>query len=117
MAIAIARHEAASERALDALGSPTRRRVLDLLAAGPKSVSELAARLPVSRPAVSQHLAALLAAGLVECEVTGRLHHYSIRSEGFEAATSYLDAFWSEALARFRLVADNLSAERDADGA
>lgn len=101
------------EAAFDALGSPTRRRLLELLGSGPQTVRALAEQLPVSRPAVSQHLAALLAAGLVECEVRGRSHAYALARAGFGAAREYLDGFWAEALARFRLVADHLE---DVDG-
>ncbi|MCB1004737.1 MAG: winged helix-turn-helix transcriptional regulator [Acidimicrobiales bacterium] len=96
--------------ALDAVGEPTRRRILDLLRSGPTSVTDLAAELPVSRPAVSQHLARLQDAGLVRCSVRGRHHLYALRSDGFEAIRDYADSFWSDALARFRVVAESLEA-------
>lgn len=101
----------AAYRALDAVGEPTRRRILDLLKSGPKSVAALAAELPVSRPAVSQHLAKLRSAGLVRCSVEGRLHLYALREQGFDSIRRYADSFWSEALARFRMVAENLETE------
>lgn len=98
----------AAARALDAVGEPTRRRVLELLRGGPRSVTDLASELPVSRPAVSQHLAKLHAAGLVTRTVDGRRHLYALRSDGFEAIREYAGSFWSDALARFRIVADTL---------
>lgn len=91
---------------LDALGDPTRRRVFELLRDGPRSVGELAADLPVSRPAVSQHLRVLADAGLVTHRRDGTRHLYEVDSDGVGALRDWVDGFWSEALARFKAVAD-----------
>lgn len=91
---------------LDALGDPTRRRVFELLRDGPRSVGELAADLPVSRPAVSQHLRILADAGLVTHRRDGTRHLYEVDSDGVGALRDWVDGFWSEALARFKAVAD-----------
>jgi DNA-binding transcriptional ArsR family regulator len=91
-----------SPAALDALGDATRRSLLDLLRAGPRSVGELADRLPVSQPAVSQHLAVLLQAGLVSVRKDGRRRIYALRPEGLAAARAWIDSFWTDALAAYR---------------
>lgn len=95
-------------KALDALGNPVRREMLALLRDRPRPVGELAERFPISRPAVSRHLKVLEGAGLVEHESVGRENHYRVCREGFEAVEAWLDAFWDEALQRFKLVAENL---------
>ena len=86
------------ELALDALGDPTRRMVFDRLRAGPCSVSSLSAGLPVSRPAVSQHLKILKEAGLVTDEAQGARRIYRVDREGLAALRAWLDRFWDEAL-------------------
>lgn len=91
-----------STTVMDALGEPTRRAVFERLRHGPRPVSQLAAGLPVSRPAVSQHLRVLSDAGLVGHERRGRQHLYSIRNEGLEELRRYLDSFWQDALASFK---------------
>ena len=91
----------------DALGDATRRAVFELLRAGPRAVGELAADLPVSRPAVSQHLKVLKDAGLVTERRNGTRRLYGIDPSGVEALRDYFDAFWNEALARFKAAADN----------
>ena len=91
---------------LDALGDPTRRQVFELLRSGPRSVGELAEELPVSRPAVSQHLRVLEDAGLVLHTKAGTRHLYELDSAGVGALRDWVDGFWSEALARFKAVAD-----------
>jgi DNA-binding transcriptional ArsR family regulator len=91
---------------LDALGDPTRRRVFELLRDGPRSVGELASELPVSRPAVSQHLRVLEGAGLVTHRRRGTRHLYELDTAGVSALRDWVDGFWSEALARFKAVAD-----------
>lgn len=101
------------ERVLEALGNPTRRRILRLLRHEPQAITELANRLPVSRPAVSKHLGKLRAAELVSFEVDGRRHVYSLRPEGFEAGHEYLSELWIVALHRFKLVAENLDLEEE----
>jgi DNA-binding transcriptional ArsR family regulator len=70
-------------------------------------VGRIAAQLPVSRPAVSKHLRLLHEAGLVACESRGNQNLYRIEAAGFDAARRWLDAFWDEALTRFKLTAEN----------
>ncbi len=86
----------------DALGDATRREILDVLRAGPLPVGRIAARLPVSRPAVSQHLRVLERARLVRHRVDGTRHLYEIDDTGLEQLRVWLDTFWDDALARFR---------------
>ena len=89
-----------------ALADPTRRRVFEQLARRSLSVGELAARLPVSRPAVSQHLKVLKRAGLVTDEAEGTRRVYRVDPRGIEAMKSYLDRFWDRALAAFKAAAE-----------
>lgn len=91
---------------LDALGDATRRRVFELLRPGPRSVGELATELPVSRPAVSQHLRVLEGAGLVTHRRQGTRHLYELDAAGVGVLRDWVDEFWNEALARFKAVAD-----------
>lgn len=91
--------------ALDALGSPVRRDILLALRSGPRSVGDLAARFPVSRPAVSRHLAILRDAGLVEAHPDGNRTLYAVRMQGFASVRAYLDEFWDTALARLQQLA------------
>jgi DNA-binding transcriptional ArsR family regulator len=91
---------------LDALGDPTRRQVFELLRQGPRSVGELAAELPVSRPAVSQHLRVLETAGLVTHTRDGTKHLYAVNGNGVAELRTWVDGFWDEALARFKAAAD-----------
>lgn len=88
--------------ALTALADPTRRAVFERLRAGPMGVSEIAAKLPVSRPAVSQHLKVLKEAGLVADESRGTTRIYRIHAEGLRELRDWLDGFWDDALARFK---------------
>jgi DNA-binding transcriptional ArsR family regulator len=88
--------------ALDALGDPTRRRVFERLRRGPLSVTELAEKLPVSRPAVSQHLRVLKQAGLVTERRDGTRRLYRIDPDGLGELRDYLDDFWGDALAAFQ---------------
>lgn len=92
----------AYETALVALADPTRRAVLERLRAGPRSVSEIADGLPVSRPAVSQHLKALKAADLVRDEARGTARIYRIHLAGLQELRDWIDDFWDEALQRFK---------------
>jgi len=92
--------------ALEALGDPTRRAVFERLLAGPRAVGELARGLPVSRPAVSQHLRVLKGAGLVTDERQGTRRLYRIEPDGLAELRAYLDRFWDEALASFREAAE-----------
>jgi DNA-binding transcriptional ArsR family regulator len=91
----------------DALGDPQRREILRLLGARERSVGELAAELPISRPAVSRHLRVLREAGLVTEAARGTRRIYALQAEGPEAVRSYLEQVWGEAAARFRLTAEN----------
>ena len=84
---------------LDALGDPTRRTLCEHLAAGPLAVGELAARLPVSRPAVSQHLKVLKEAGLVVDRAAGNRRLYELNPGGVTALRAWLDRIWGDALA------------------
>jgi DNA-binding transcriptional ArsR family regulator len=92
-----------------ALGDPNRRAIVELLAAGDRSVSELAGELPISRPAVSRHLRLLKEAGLVADRAEGTRRLYRLDDEGIAAVREYLEQVWGEAAARFRLVAENTS--------
>lgn len=87
--------------ALAALGDPTRQAIVELLAAGPRAVGELAAELPVSRPAVSQHLRVLKEAGLVTDHAVGTRRLYRLDPAGADAVRAYLDRFWTRALDAF----------------
>src|SRR5918995_1969117 len=96
----------ASPHALRALGAPTRRAVLEELRDGPRAVGEIAARLPVSRPAVSQHLRVLKEAGLVTERQNGTRHLYRVDPDGLAELREYLSQFWEEALASFKAAAE-----------
>jgi DNA-binding transcriptional ArsR family regulator len=91
---------------LDALGDPTRRQVFELLKRGSLSVGELAAQLPVSRPAVSQHLRVLETAGLVTHHRVGTRHLYEVDGDGVAELRVWVEGFWDEALARFKAAAE-----------
>ena len=86
---------------LDALGDWTRRQILESLKSGPRSVGEIAAALPVSRPAVSQHLRVLKQAGLVSDRKDGTRRLYRVEPGGLAQIRDYFDSFWGEALDRF----------------
>ena len=86
---------------LEALGDWTRRQIFDALKNGPQSVGELAARMPVSRPAVSQHLRVLKDAGLVLDTKDGTRRIYRVDPSGLAGIRAYFDSFWDEALGRF----------------
>jgi DNA-binding transcriptional ArsR family regulator len=92
--------------ALAVLADPTRRTVFERLRAGPCPVNALAAGLPVSRPAVSQHLKALKGAGLVEERSEGVRRIYSVRREGLMELRDWLDSFWDDALEAFKQEAE-----------
>ena len=83
------------------LGDPTRRAIFERLLDRPSAVGELAATLPVSRPAVSQHLRVLLDAGLVDFDEAGRRNVYRVRPDGLLELRAWLDDFWQTALDRF----------------
>jgi DNA-binding transcriptional ArsR family regulator len=92
--------------ALTALGEPTRRAIFERLADGPLAVGEIAAGLPVSRPAVSQHLKVLKQAGLVRDEAAGTRRLYSVDPAGLAALEAYFERFWTNALTSFKDAAE-----------
>jgi DNA-binding transcriptional ArsR family regulator len=92
--------------ALAVLADPTRRKVFERLRGGPRAVNVLAHGLPVSRPAVSQHLKVLKDAGLVEERSEGVRRIYSVRREGLRELRDWLDTFWGDALEAFKLEAE-----------
>ena len=91
---------------MQALGDPTRRTVFEQLRSGPRSVGELAHGLPVSRPAVSQHLRVLKGAGLVTDEQHGTRRLYRIEQDGLAELRAWFDSFWDTALAEFKAEAE-----------
>ena len=95
---------------LDALGDPTRRQVFELLRGGPRSVGDLAAQVPVSRPAVSQHLRVLEDAGLVTHRKNGTRNLYELDGSGVAELRAWVDDFWNDALARFKAAAEQKGA-------
>jgi DNA-binding transcriptional ArsR family regulator len=94
------------QMALTALADPTRRAVLERLRAGPASVQQIADGLPVSRPAVSQHLKTLREAGLVRDEPRGSARIYSIHTPGLRALRDWVESFWDDALDNFKTFAE-----------
>ena len=96
----------------DALGDPNRRAIVELLGSGGRTVREIADQLPISRPAVSRHLRLLKDAGLVIDEARGTRRLYQLHDQGVEAVQAYLADVWGEALARFRLLAENTKPPR-----
>jgi DNA-binding transcriptional ArsR family regulator len=93
--------------ALDALGDPNRRAIVEILSRGGRSVQEIADQLPISRPAVSRHLRLLKGAGLVDDQAEGTKRVYQLRDEGVEAIRRYFAQVWDEAIPRYRIVAEN----------
>ena len=91
---------------MQALGDPTRRAVFEQLRSGPRSVGELAQAMPVSRPAVSQHLRVLKGAGLVTDEQQGTRRLYRIERDGLAELRAWFDSFWDTALAEFKAAAE-----------
>lgn len=87
---------------LIALGEPNRRAIVDLLTGGPLSVGELTSRLPISRPAVSQHLRVLLEAGLINYEQSGTRNYYRLDAATVAEVKDYLDGVWNKALKKFK---------------
>ncbi len=98
--------------ALDALGDPSRRAIVEILSHGGQSVQQIADQLPISRPAVSRHLRMLKGAGLVSDEAEGTRRIYQLRDEGIEAVRQYFTEVWDEAIARFRILAENTADDR-----
>ena len=97
---------ASVDAVLDALGDRTRRTILERLSAGPIAVGVLADQLPVSRPAVSQHLRVLKDAGLVVESVAGTRRLYRVDKSGLRVAREYFDRFWGTALDNFAILAE-----------
>ena len=100
------------DKALQCLSDPTRRRVFERLRAGPRSVGVLAKGMPVSRPAVSQHLKALKDAGLVIDRSEGARRVYYIDPDGLGALRRWLDQFWDDALEAFKTEVETPSTSR-----
>jgi DNA-binding transcriptional ArsR family regulator len=98
--------------ALSVLADPTRRKVFERLRTGSQPVNVLAAGLPVSRPAVSQHLKVLKGAGLVEERSEGVRRIYSLRREGLAELRDWMDTFWDDALEAFRIEAEKSHKQR-----
>src|SRR5262245_23821548 len=96
----------------EALGDPNRREILRLLAGGDKPVVQIAAELPISRPAGSRHLRLLKEAGMASEQPQGTRRIYRLRAEGMQAIQTYLENVWGNAAARFRLLADNTGEEQ-----
>jgi DNA-binding transcriptional ArsR family regulator len=97
-----------------ALGDPTRRRIFEMVGERESSVGELAAQLPVSRPAVSQHLKVLKEAGLVADRAEGSRRIYAVDLDGVSALRAYLDTFWNRSLAAFKAAAEQQRPKEDA---
>ncbi|HYM71176.1 MAG TPA: metalloregulator ArsR/SmtB family transcription factor [bacterium] len=97
---------AALQHILDALGDPTRRAVFERLRRGPRAVGQLARVFPVSRPAISQHLRVLKDAGLVRDERVGTRRFYRVDPVGLAELRAYAESFWTEALGRFKEMAE-----------
>jgi DNA-binding transcriptional ArsR family regulator len=97
--------------ALTALADPTRRRVFERLKSGPKAVGTIARGMPVSRPAVSQHLKVLKEAGLVADRPKGTRRVYYIDPDGLGALRAWVDQFWGQALAEFKAEVETQTSE------
>jgi DNA-binding transcriptional ArsR family regulator len=100
-----------AEQVLDALGDPTRRLVFRRLRNATRSVREIADGMAVSRPAVSQHLKVLKAAGLVVVRAEGTRRLYAVDTRGIKALRSWLDGFWDDALVAFKRAAEGEAAK------
>jgi DNA-binding transcriptional ArsR family regulator len=96
---------------LTALADPTRRAIFERLSRSPSAVGELARELPVSRPAVSQHLKVLKSAGLVTNQAAGTRRVYSVDSAGVAGIRDYFEQFWQQSLASFRTAASQPTQE------
>ena len=94
-------------------GDPHRRAIVELLIGGGRTVREISDALPISRPAVSRHLRLLKNAGLVVDRPQGTRRIYELHDVGVAAVRAYLERVWGEAAARFRLLAENTTRERD----
>jgi DNA-binding transcriptional ArsR family regulator len=101
--------------AIAALADPTRRTVFERLREGPRPVGEIARGLPVSRPAVSQHLRVLKAAGLVRERRDGTRNYYSVDGDALAELREYFEYFWEEALAAFKEATEKGATDESAD--
>jgi len=101
------------EKVFEALGDPTRLAIFQRIATRPHSVGEIAGHLPVSRPAVSQHLRVLKDAGLVADIRDGTRRVYEVKPEGVEALRKYFDQVWERNLKAFQTAADKISREKE----
>lgn len=108
----VSQHEPLRSARLDAIGDPMRRAILDLLRTRSLSVAELADELPVSRPAVSQHLKVLLEAGLVRVEARGTRRIHSLDPDGTRTLQEYATSLWDAALSGFAEQVDNKERSR-----
>jgi DNA-binding transcriptional ArsR family regulator len=99
------------EAVLDALADGTRRSILEQLARGPAPVSTIAEQLPVSRPAVSQHLRVLLDAQLVDYDQTGTRNVYRLERSGLDTLRAWLDSMWDDVLGAFEAYTNQLDGE------
>jgi DNA-binding transcriptional ArsR family regulator len=104
-----------ADAVLDALGDPTRRRLLRLLRDGERTVADLTGALPVTQSAVSQHLRVLREAGLVADRPDGRRRYYRVERDGLAAVRAYVDSFWDDVLDAFAAYADGPAADPDPD--
>jgi len=95
---------------LDALGDPTRMAIFQKLAGGPTAVNELARAMPVSRPAVSQHLRVLKGAGLVTDTKSGTRRLYQLNPEGVARLRAHFDQMWTKAMSSYQAAAENKTA-------
>ena len=98
--------------ALTALSDPTRRLIFERLSIGPQPVGTLAHHLPISRPAVSQHLKVLKEARLINLKTVGNNNIYELNREGILAMRNYLDKFWDDALANFKALAEQTEKQK-----
>jgi DNA-binding transcriptional ArsR family regulator len=101
-----------SQLAFNALGDPTRRAIFEKLQRRPMAVVDIADGLPISRPAVSQHLKVLKEARLINLRTVGNNNIYELNREGIIAMRNYLDKFWDEALANFKALAEKTEKEK-----
>lgn len=101
-----------SNLAFNALGDPTRRAIFKKLQGRPLAVVDIANGLPVSRPAVSQHLKVLREAKLITLKTVGNNNIYELNREGILAMRNYLDKFWDDALVNFKALAEKTAKEK-----